>query len=78
MYYLSHILTDKTPAYGGDVEGAFKVKKVRSILEGHSCNAEQWSFSNHIGTHVDVPYHFFENGRKITDFPASFWLFEEI
>ena len=33
------------------------------------------SFPNHIGTHVDVPYHFFENGMQLTDYKPDFWIF---
>lgn len=30
-----------------------------------------------MGTHVDVPFHFDKDGKKIDDYPASHWLFKK-
>ena len=30
--------------------------------------------STHTGTHVDVPFHFYEDGRKIDDYPVEFFM----
>jgi len=29
-----------------------------------------------MGTHIDMPYHFYGDGPTLEDFPASFWIFE--
>lgn len=35
-----------------------------SIAEGSSVNVGEIRMSTHIGTHIDAPYHFDENGKK--------------
>ena len=40
---------------------------------GDSCNTLQLNFSNHVGTHVDCPYHFDRQGKTLTDYPAEHW-----
>jgi arylformamidase len=71
--YLSHPLDVQTPAYGGG-EGLEAVA-TRSMARGDSCNAARWSFSNHLGTHIDFPRHFSDEGKTLDDYPAGFWLF---
>ncbi|MEM0492463.1 MAG: cyclase family protein [Candidatus Thermoplasmatota archaeon] len=73
MYVLLSYNIDKdTPVYGGR-EG-FKSKTQTSISDGDSANTAIWCLPNHIGTHVDFPYHFYEDGQTINDFPLAFWL----
>ena len=36
--------------------------------------AAKWSFPNHLGTHIDLPYHFYQNGQTLEDFPDDFWI----
>jgi arylformamidase len=74
VIFLSHILTPKTPGYGG-VPG-FKMERVKSISRGNSSNNSQWTLSNHIGTHVDAPFHFSNQGENIERFTPEFWIFE--
>jgi len=31
----------------------------------------------HIGTHIDMPYHFYDNGQTIEDFDVNFWKFDK-
>jgi kynurenine formamidase len=73
MYiFLSHFLDLDTPMYGG--KKGLKIKKVSSIENGDSANTSQLEFSNHLGTHIDFPYHFHKNGQKSTDYPPDFWI----
>ncbi|EKD71469.1 MAG: Cyclase family protein [uncultured bacterium] len=74
--WLSHELSDDTPAYGGGESLIVKCEK--QIAAGHSCNSTKLTFSNHLGTHVDVPYHFIESGKKISDYKIEQWLFHKI
>ncbi len=37
----------------------------------HGFNAETVSFNTHTGTHIDVPYHFFQDGKKLDDYPVE-------
>jgi len=71
--YLSHPLSNDTPLYGGAKN--IQIDSNSSIKEGDTANSLSLVFSNHSGTHVDVPYHFFEDGKKIMEYPPSFWIF---
>lgn len=72
--YLSHVLGIDTPGYGGRPQ--FSEKKTKQMSHGDSCNQSEWTFSNHVGTHMDAPFHFSEEGKKIQDYAASSWVFE--
>lgn len=68
---LSHTLSESSPGYGGK-QGFFR-KQTRKICEGDTCNNEEWTLSNHMGTHMDFPLHFFAEGKGLTDFlPTEF------
>jgi arylformamidase len=71
---LSYPISMVTPLYGNG-EG-IQLLKDKSLMNGDNCNTMQWSFPNHTGTHVDVPYHFNQDGKKVTDNPPSYWIFE--
>jgi len=70
---LSHILNSETPGYGGNTE--FFVKKLKSINKGDSSNSLSIQMSNHVGTHVDAPSHFIEQGLTIEDYDIEEWVF---
>ncbi len=62
---LSQKLYHNMPVYPGDPEV--------TIEEIHTLDKEGWNlrnltFTTHIGTHVNVPYHMVEKGRRLTDF----------
>jgi len=71
--FLSHPINLKTPLYGGSNE--IKITKNSSIKNGDTANSLRISLPNHAGTHIDVPYHFFNDGKKITDYNPSYWVF---
>ncbi len=71
MIRLSYSLDRSTPAYGGG-EGV-GISESKSIAGGDSCNTLDIGLSNHVGTHIDCPFHFDRNGRKLTDYPDDFW-----
>lgn len=71
---LSHALDNKTPLYGG--AKTIEIIENSSIKNGDTANSLVLKFSNHSSTHIDVPYHFFEDGKTLTDYEdASFWVF---
>lgn len=72
---LSHILDEKTPAYGGGCGLTLDV--VKSLGRGDSCNSVNFNFSNHLGTHVDCPLHFVKGGKSVTDFFIDDWIYEK-
>jgi kynurenine formamidase len=53
------------------------VEQVDSINAGGPLNSFRVSFANHVGTHVDAPYHFSPTGRRIVDFGIDEYLFRE-
>ena len=75
--FLSHFLDDTTPVYGGE-ENSFVCKKTNQIKNGDTSNNLHLSFPNHIGTHIDFPLHFSVDGLSCSDYPASFWIFNNI
>lgn len=42
-----------------------KKEVILTIEEGSACNLSAFSMCAHNGTHVDAPYHFYENGKTI-------------
>ncbi len=70
---LSHPLRPSTPAYGGG-EG-LTVRPLTAIARGGTANTVELSFPNHLGTHVDLPAHFFDGASTLTDFPPDSWIF---
>ena len=71
--YLSHIVEEGMPVYGGKAE--IKVRPVKAIAGGDSANVSSVSIVNHWGTHIDLPRHFFDDGPAVCDYPGSFWFF---
>ena len=70
--FLSYELNSNTPMYGdGD---RFKNNHLKEITKGDTANLSHWSFINHIGTHVDAPFHFIQEGKTISDFAPEFWI----
>ncbi len=74
--FLSHFLDEETPGYGGNND--FKRNPLKCIDHGDSCNQQSWSFTNHIGTHIDSPKHFAKDGKMICDYPAEFWISKRV
>ncbi len=63
------------PVYGGNAD--LDLMPVKNIVQRNSANTWRFTLENHWGTHVDCPAHFFLNGKKVTDYPAEFWLFRK-
>lgn len=70
---LSHVLETNTPGFGGE-QGFFREEK-SCICKGRNSNSEKWILANHHGTHVDCPYHFHNDGKKMTDYNDLDWIF---
>jgi kynurenine formamidase len=65
---------NKVPVYGGS--GLLNIRRVKSLTGGDFANVFCFNMENHWGTHIDAPYHFFENGKKIIDYPPRYWFFK--
>ena len=73
MIFLSYILDEQTPTYGN--RNNFKQIKKSDISHGDIANDTTIATTVHIGTHIDMPYHFYEDGQTIEDYSADFWRF---
>ncbi len=77
LLLLSHFIDSSTPTYGN--RDKFFADEVSDIAKGASANSSKWIFeTNHLGTHIDMPRHFFEDGKTLTDFSTDFWISEKV
>lgn len=72
--FLSYNIDINTQIYGGNK--GFVSRSASSIKRGDTSNTSRWEFPNHIGTHIDFPYHFYKNGQTIDNFAAEFWIID--
>ena len=74
---LSHRLNPATPSYGN--RDRIILRTNSSIKQGETANSSCWIFSNnHIGTHIDVPYHFSESGKRTFEIPIDEFIFNKV
>ena len=73
MIFLSYILDEQTPTYGN--RNKFEQIKKSDISHGDIANDTTIVTTVHIGTHIDMPYHFYEDGQTIEDYSGDFWRF---
>ena len=73
--FLSHFLSESTPGYGGS--HAMKIRHLSQIKDGASSNSQEWTLNNHIGTHIDLPAHFDNNGDRLESFICDDWIFNK-
>lgn len=74
---LSYTLDDATPSYGN--RDGFNYVSTSSIKNGGSANTSSWTFTcNHIGTHIDVPFHFSDNGKKTYEISIEEFIFDKV
>jgi len=74
---LSHIISSKIPSYGN--RDSVEIKSKSSIEDGETANTSTWIFSNnHIGTHIDVPKHFSDEGLKTYEISISEYFFNNV
>lgn len=76
MIFLSYTLTPSTPSYGN--HNTFKLDKQNAIAQRGTANNSMITTTVHIGTHLDMPYHFYENGQTINSYDADFFIFTKI
>ena len=74
--WLSYSINKDTPLYGGRTKN-FNMFKTSSIKDGKIANDTKLETTVHIGTHIDMPYHFYEDGQTIDDFDINFWFFKK-
>jgi kynurenine formamidase len=60
--------------YGG--RDSFRMAPDGDLSRGHSANSLNISFSNHDGSHLDLPRHVHPEGRTLDDYPAEYFIFQ--
>ena len=70
------MLDEKTPTYGN--RNQFECIKKSDISRGDIANDSFLSTTAHIGTHIDMPYHFFEEGQTIEDFDIDYFSSDKV
>lgn len=75
MIFLSYLLDHKTPSYGD--RNTFEITKKSDMLNGDIANNSFIYTTVHMGTHIDMPYHFYNDGQTIENFDADFWIFNK-
>jgi arylformamidase len=74
---LSHAIDIDTPSYGN--KDTIGIVSKTAIANGYTANTSELHFTNnHIGTHIDVPKHFFDTGITLTDVKPADWFFKSV
>ncbi|MEW9501691.1 arylformamidase [Jeotgalibacillus marinus] len=73
---ISMKLSQKTASWPGDTPFHYEV--ACSKEESGSVNVGKIETSTHIGTHIDAPYHFEENGKKVDELPLERYVSQAI
>ncbi|PFA68345.1 arylformamidase [Bacillus sp. AFS015802] len=66
---ISRPLHNETPVWPGDTPFSFSLNWTKE--ETGSVNVGQLIMSSHTGTHVDAPFHFDSDGKRILDMPLE-------
>jgi len=72
LFDISMEITKDTIVYPGDTKIVFT--EDNSISKGDTCNTWSMSFGSHMGTHVDAPKHFCEDGLTIDQLTPDFFV----
>lgn len=74
---MSHSIDENTPSYGN--RDHVRISSKSQIINGLGANTSSINFSNnHIGTHIDTPFHFCNNGKKTLDYNASDFYYNKV
>ena len=77
IIFMSHPLTEGTPSYGN--RDQINITPKSQIVDGVGANTATINFSNnHMGTHMDTPFHFCMDGKKTLDYDADDFYFTKV
>lgn len=69
---ISQVLHDNIPVWPGDTPFQYRVSW--GMEESGSVNVGQVTMSTHTGTHIDAPYHFDNDGKRVIDLDFNLYL----
>ncbi len=61
FHHLTHVFTAGFPVYTGDPP----TRSTLVTVENDGFYAQEWTFEEHTGTHMDAPGHFVADGRRV-------------
>jgi arylformamidase len=65
-------LSAETPVWPGDTPFSYRLTWTKA--ESGSVNVGQITLSTHTGTHIDAPYHFDDEGRRVLDLDVNLYI----
>ena len=69
IYDISLTITPDLPTWPGDPR--IELEQIASMDKGAQANVTRLSAAVHIGTHVDAPHHFLNDGRTVESLPLE-------
>lgn len=69
IYDISLTISPSLPTWPGDPK--LELKQIESMDQGASANVTHISAAVHLGTHVDAPHHFLNDGRTVENLPLD-------
>jgi len=69
IYDISLTISPGLPTWPGDPK--LELKQIESMDQGADANVTHISAAVHLGTHVDAPHHFLNDGRTVEDLPLD-------
>jgi arylformamidase len=69
IYDISLTISPTLPTWPGDPP--LVLKQIESMDQGATANVTHLSASVHLGTHVDAPHHFLNDGRTVENLPLD-------
>lgn len=76
IHDISMLLNQNVAEWPGDTPFQFHIKWTKE--QSGSVNVGQITTSTHIGTHIDAPFHFDENGKKVHELPLENYIVDAI
>ena len=69
MIDITRVLKTKYPTWPGDID--FKLKDTANMRDGSPVNIMAIKTTTHVGTHLDAPYHYQNEGDKLGTIPLE-------
>lgn len=69
---ISQRLNEHTPYWPGDTPFSYRLNS--EIAMGSSVNVGEIRMSTHLGTHIDAPFHFDDEGKKIIELDLELYI----
>src|SRR5215831_11321171 len=72
IYDVTVTISNDLPVYPGDPP--IHIERTQSLEKGDIARVSHMSFSTHIGTHIDPPYHFMKDGIPLAQAPIEVFI----